>query len=430
MTGSPQDPGVLSSGPLSKPPRIFYGWWMVASSFLMMMVSGGILSYGFTAFFNPIIDEFGWTRAETSLAFSLRGLEGGIAQPIIGVLVDRLGPRKLILSGVMAAGVGFVLMAATPSLWYFYATFLLVATGTSAGWGTPQYTAIANWFTTKRSLAMGFLSSSYGVSGIMVPMLVASIAVLGWRWTLVLAGLILIVVGVPNAFVIKHRPPREDPAAGADRVKTPAGIERGRPVPVGLSAVEVLRTRTFWLLIGFVSFSGFAEAAIAVHFIPHLTSLGFSREMGGLILTGATFSSLIGRVGFAWLGDHFSKRHLMAISTVLRLVGVVTFTFMTEPWLIIPFLFTYGPGYGAPIPLMSALQVDYFGLKAFGTVRGLIYTGWTIAAMVGPLVAGWVFDVAGSYQPALVVFSASIVISIPMILAATAPGRAGAPQVC
>ncbi|MFH1485178.1 MAG: MFS transporter, partial [Chloroflexota bacterium] len=125
---------------------VFYGWWIVGASFITLFVNGGVLSYGFTAFFNPIIDEFSWSRAATSFAFSLRSLEGGVAQPIVGFMVDRFGPRKLIVAGVAAAGAGLVLMSRTESLWYFYVTFSILALGTSAGFGTPQYAAIANWF--------------------------------------------------------------------------------------------------------------------------------------------------------------------------------------------------------------------------------------------------------------------------------------------
>jgi len=115
-----------------KHPRVFYGWWVVGSCFLVALYVGGVIFYGFTAIFEPIADEFGWSYTQISLAASLRGLEVGLLSPFIGILVDRWGPRKLIFGGAIILGSGFILLSRTGSLGIFYGAFILIAIGVSA----------------------------------------------------------------------------------------------------------------------------------------------------------------------------------------------------------------------------------------------------------------------------------------------------------
>ena len=132
------------------PPKIFYGWWIVVASFLTALYVGGAVFYGFTALFEPIIAEMGWSHTQLSLAASLRGLEIGILSPFIGFLVDRVGPRKVIFAGVLATAVSLVMLSYATSLLTFYSAFALMAVGTSASTVTVMLTAIANCSTSRR----------------------------------------------------------------------------------------------------------------------------------------------------------------------------------------------------------------------------------------------------------------------------------------
>jgi len=157
-----------------------------------------------------------------------------------------------------------------------------------------------------------------------------------------------------------------------------------------LSGKQSLRTRTFWMLALFNLFSGFSVTAIAVHEMPFLISVSISEKLAALTMLGITTSSLIGRLGFAWLGDIYDKRRLLAIAGILQTVGMFIFANIRSPWMIIPFLLTYGPGYGARFPLLPAMQADYFGTKTFASLRGLYALGFTIPGLIAPLFAGWV----------------------------------------
>jgi len=131
------------------PFKVFYGWWIVVASFLTALYLGGAVFYGFTAFFEPIVDEMGWSYTQLSLAASLRGLEMGILSPIVGILADRWGPRRLIFGGVLVTVASLLLLSSTTSLIMFYVSFALLAIGVSACTVTVLLTAVANWFRRK-----------------------------------------------------------------------------------------------------------------------------------------------------------------------------------------------------------------------------------------------------------------------------------------
>lgn len=405
---------------------IFYGWWVVAASCVIFLFVGGTTFYGFTAFFNPIVAEMGWSRAQTSLAFSLRSIEGGIVRPIFGFLIDRVGPRKCIFGGMLVIGVSLILMSRTDSLYYFYGTFLLMALGSSAALGLAEYAAVANWFKRRRSLALGILSAGYGLSGVMAPILAFLIRTYDWRVTMVIMGIATLTIGPPLSLLIRHRPEQygylpdgDKPGDRGSLSQDSGGIELGRDMAAEkeLSVRQALRTRTFWMLALFNLFSGFSVSAIAVHEMPYLISLGISEKLAALTMLGITTSSLIGRLGFAWLGDIYDKRRLLAIAGVLQTVGMFIFANIRSPWMIIPFLLTYGPGYGARFPLLPAMQADYFGTKTFASLRGLYALGFTIPGIIAPLFAGWIYDVQGSYHLAFTLFAILCIFAIPTILA-------------
>lgn len=407
----------------------FYGWWIVIASFFMFLISGGIAFYGFTTFFNPIAEEFGWSAAQISFAFSLRSIEFGIMAPLVGFLMDKVGVRKIIIFGMAVSGLGFLLMSRTNSLLFFYGAFLLLSIGTSCGLGMGQYVAVANWFSKKRTWVMGIMSAGYAFSGVVGPVLVWLIEQYGWRSTMVIAGVVMLVVGIPLGFVIRHRPepygylpdgetqdasPQSESTSG--KLPATGALTTDLPEHTGLSPRQAIMTRVFWILIIFVSLTGFAQSAINVHEMPYLTSVGISRETAGWTILGITGLSLIGRLGFGWMGDRHDKRYLLAIGAALQFFGVLIFAWISSPWMLIPFLLLYGPGYGSQIPIWPAIRADYFGLKHYAAIGGLQALGWTISGIIAPVLAGWVFDTWGTYRPIWLVYAIATAVAIPLVL--------------
>jgi MFS family permease len=414
--------------------KFFYGWWIVIACILMHFMGGGAFFYGFSVFFNPIRDEFGWTAAQTSIAFTLRGLETGAFSPLVGILVDRMGPRTMMVSGWVVIGLGFMVMSQIHSLWAFYGAFLLVALGMSFGTGIVMNTVVANWFNKKRSRALALVFIGPGISGVLAPVLALGIAHLDWRNTLLITGIVLLSFGVPLSFLFRHKPgdygylpDGDNPSETTEIVEETKKVTKQNSYGLneGYTGKEALKTQAFWLLSMVFFFQALGTSAVTVHIVPYLESGNVPTEIAAIAVTGLTLCSLIGRIGFGFLGDFMNKRILIAISLVIQTVGLLIFAFVTEDkiWLLIPFLLTYSPGFGGPIPLRAALQADFFGTKNYGTIMGLIGLIGTLGGLVSPIVAGWVYDTLGSYHIAWIWFAILSAPAIPIILLTKAPPR-------
>ncbi len=186
--------------------RVFYGWWVVVACAGINLLFGAAFFYGFTAFFNPMVDEFGWAYAAISLAFSVRSFESGIAAPVVGFFVDKVGPRRLLLFGVAVTGLGFILLSQVHALWTYYSAFLVLSVGFSAASTVVTMAAVARWFRKRVSRAMGFMTAGYAVGGLLVPVIVWLIAQYGWRGALVVMGVASWLIGVPLCLVVRDRP--------------------------------------------------------------------------------------------------------------------------------------------------------------------------------------------------------------------------------
>lgn len=406
--------------------KIFYGWWIVLASAIMHFIGGGTFYYGFTVFFNPIRNAFGWTAAATSIAFTLQRLESGILGPVAGFLVDKLGPRKLMLGGWTITGLGFLLMSRIDSPWEFYGTFLVIATGMSFASGLVSNTAIANWFTRKRSRALAVTFIGPGASGLLAPLLAFAILQVGWREVLAYVGIALWVIGIPLSLLMRHKPsqygylPDGDSTASLDKSAAKAG---SGATAAEFSAREALKTRAFWMLAFVSFFQQVGTSAVMVHIVPYLESVGVPTTIAALSVTGMTVFSLIGRLGFGLLGDFTNKRYLIATALALQTIGLFIFSLIgvDRMWLLLVFLLTFGPGYGGPIPVRPALQADYFGTRSFGTIMGLIAVVAMLGGLASPVLAGWMFDTLGSYHLAWQLFALATLPAIPLMLLAKPP---------
>jgi len=420
----------LMSVTTEKKGKLFYGWWIVIACAIQNIFAGGTFFYGFTAFFNPIREQFGWTSAQTALAFSLQRLEGGIAAPLVGYLFDRLGPRKLILFGMIVAGGGLIYMSRIQSLGAFYGAFIVIAVGTSFGLAAVSMATIANWFIRKRGRALSFLMAGFGLSGTVVPLLVLLIAQFDWRTSLVIVGIGFWVIGIPVAMVTRHKPEQYGYLPDGDTVVTSdneasAVIESSSTGPasseINFGIREAMRTRAFWLIALTYMMAQFATSSVMILEMPHLENVGISRQLAGLVMTFMTLLSLVGRLGSGFLGDKIDKRYVIAGALALQCIGMIVFANIQQPWHLIPFLILYGPGYGGTIPIRPALTADYFGRTNFGTIQGLMMGIAVLGGVVSPVVAGQFFDITGTYREIFLIYAALIVVAIPAILAAKRP---------
>jgi len=176
---------------------VFYGWWIVAGSVLVGLYVGGIIVYGFTAIFEPIVQEFGWSYAAVSFAASFRGAESGLLEPVVGRLVDRWGPRRVVFAGGLFTAAGLFMLSNTTSIAMFYGSFVLLAAGFSSCGTTVLVSAVANWFRARLAFATGIALSGFGVGGLILPVMVALISRYGWRETFLVLALGALVLVLP-----------------------------------------------------------------------------------------------------------------------------------------------------------------------------------------------------------------------------------------
>ena len=390
--------------------QLYYGWYIAgagaASNFLII----GIAIFGFGVFIEPMRAELHWSLTAISIGLSLRSFEQGLLAPVTGILVDRLGPRRMAVAGVVLLVLGLLIFSQARQLWVFYVATATMAVGQSVGSFTPFSAAIMRWFDRKRGRAMGLLNSGNGAGYFVVPLLAALINAMGWRPTLVLAALVILALGIPLAFVLRDGPEhyglRPDGAAPTEDVSD----EAADYVVGGLSVAEALHTPAFYLIALAVGSSGAIQIPWIIYQVPHFQNVGFSLQAAAVIggIYGAMQIALRFTVG--WVGDLVGRRRLLILSFLLQGIGLLIFANLTREraWLLPAYYLTYGIGHASWLIMQMTMVADYFGTRHYATLRGLTSTLQMPIGVLTPVLVGWSFDQTGSYR---LIFTAYAVVA-------------------
>ena len=402
--------------------RVFYGWYIVAASVGLNFYLSVVFFQGFQVFFLPIASEFGWSRALTSGAFSLRQLESGLLAPVIGFLVDRWGPRIVILLGVIVGAAGLVMLGYINSLSTFYVAFFVASLGVSAAsHGVSWAVAVSNWFRRLQGRALGLAMLGPVVGGPFVVIIAIAEGLLGWRIAVMLSGVGLLIVGIPLALVARDKPERYGYLPDGNTLPQPRIDEvqeesDRKEVAWGLTAAQAIRTRDFWVLtmlfgVQFVGISG-----LMVHLIPLLEGIDFSAAQAAGILGMVFLLSGIGRVSAGFLADLVDFRLVIACLVSSQAIALLILTRIQEPvfWQVVIFALLFGIGFGGTIPLRPFIIMRVFGSRAFGALQGMVQGGAIGAGMAGPIFYGSVFDSTESYDLAIYASVAVILVAIPL----------------
>lgn len=387
---------------------IFYGWYIVFFGSLIVAVGSGILYHGFTVFFLPLKRDLAVSSAAISLLYGAARLEGGAEGPLVGYLIDRFGPRVLILAGVTLAGLGLIFLSTVHTFWSFFFIYIfVVAFGFNAGFFHPVYAAINNWFIRRRGIGFGVIGASSSIGGmVMAPLLSYLILNFGWRTAAVLAGVLIILVGFPSGWRIYRSP--EALGLLPDGQSSLEGREfekssRKKINTKDFTVKEALRTLTFWLLFLAITLRIFVTVALTIHFVPLYVWKGLS-EVASAYMVSLFASSTIGTTLLCGLlGDRWGKALLCSLGIIPTVAGMFCLIFFSSS----PYLYILPIGLAitmGTVPLNWALIGDFFGRKSFGTLRGLMGIGNGLGTFLSPIYAGWVFDSIGSYSPALGTF--------------------------
>ncbi len=404
--------------------KVFYGWWVVSACFLIWLYLGGVVVLGFTAFFEPIANEFGWSYAQISLAASLRGVEVGLLSPILGLIIDRWGPRRLMFGGTILLGLGLMFLSRTTSLGMFYGAFALVAMGASGLSPTVTMTAVTNWFRRKVGLANGIMSCGFALGGLLVPVVVRLIDIFGWRTAIFILGVGMWVVGLPLSLLVRHKPEQYGYLPDGEQSNSIIpyeGLGPAQTYEVDIGVKQALKSRAFWHIGLVMTFVFLAISAVTVHVMPYLSSVGIARSTSSVVATATPLISIVGRLASGWLSDRFNKTRVATGFFAIMGLGLLFFSYASNEgvWLLIPFIILFGIGWGGNAPIRAALLREYFGRTKFGTILGFMMGMIALGGIIGTLFAGWVFDNWGSYHAAWLIFACLVFVALGIM--ATTP---------
>lgn len=414
---------------------LWYGWWVLIAATSAITLESGALIFGFSVFFVPIVQEFGWSRAAAAAGSSLARLESGIFGPVEGWLIDRLGARRAMLVGIPIFGFGFILMSQMHSLIEFYVIYIVCFSfAASIGFFNSCSAAVANWFIRRRSLALGIMSSGIGLGTLLVPGVAWLINEYGWRNAAITIGITTWVIGIPLALMMRHRPedsgnhPDGDPpriVAAADSIdRTGYGPQH---VELAINGRQAIRMPTFWILAFSFALRLMATAAVSLHMFPFMVDIGIPLEMAGIMTTVLGVLGIFGRLGYGWLGIHWGEKRTYAMGLISLIIGFVVLAFTTSIIGIVISLVFYAPAYGGLATQMLVLRGRYFGRRSFATIGGLMAPVLTLGTITGPIYAGWLYDTTGSYRVAFMSFAVLMVLALALLWILPRPSTVPAP---
>jgi len=396
--------------------KLFYGWLIVGVSFVSMAFWMGIRS-SFSLFYAKLVDELGWTRADMALSQSITLLMYMISVPFIGGFIDRFGPKKVIIPGVILTGAGLALCATIKTIFAMYVFYGLIV-----GIGTPfisivAYSSVlAHWFKKKRGLASGIATSGMGAGTFgLVVLSKILIGTYGWRQAFLILGLLTLCLLLPaNGMFLRHRP--EEIGLGPDGVQNclPQGKDRARKKKIG----RILKSREFVMCVGFASLALLTVHIILVHNVRILMDQGIPMEKAADALAMVGLLSSFFRVFWGWLSDKKGRELSYTSGAVFLLLSSV-FLFFTKAereWSLYIFVLTFSAGWAVTAPSFMALLADLFKGEQFGAIYGLFESMIYGLSVAGVWIVGLIYDLTGTYWPTtFVIIVASVILSVWII---------------
>ena len=374
-------------------------WVVVGAVWVTLAIASG-LYFSFPVFFVALLEEFGWSRGATAAAFSIASIVQGVLSPVVGMLVDRVGPRRVMFGGVWVVGGACLLASRIQSPWALYAVIgVLSAAGVCAVSWVPSSILLARWFAERRGTIMGIAFSGMGAGVLAVgPLAQWLIAGYGWRTAYVVLGVGTLVVLVPTVWLGV----REAPAAPA-----PSGADRGAPaVRAGLEVGDALRTRAFWALFTAYLCTPLAVFPIVTHQVAFAVDHGFPRLFVAGIFGLTGLLSVVGRIVFGIAADRIGRALSATISYGCTALGTLCLLGL-EIWPHAAALYLYalffGLGFGARGPIITAIAAQLFPGQRFGVIYGIMSVGNGIGGGVAPWFGGFVHDLTGSYRVAFLI---------------------------
>lgn len=407
-----ENPELLPQSGNAKRSGLFYGYVIVICSFFVLAVSFGV-GYSFGTFFNALLADFGWTRAATSVGYSMSQFAAGIAGICTGWFTDRFGPKPTIIFCGISLALGCFLMSLVQEAWQlnlFYGVLVGIGFG---GAMIPLMTTISRWFVSRRGLMTGIVVSGVGFGTILMPILAtALLSVYHWRTSFVIIAVISIIVIIPSALLLKRDPSKIGQSALGEEN---AASNNKKPVS-GLTFRQAIRTSQFWTIFSFYFIFGFFVQSIMLHTIPHAKTLGIDAGSAALIVSCIGVGSICGRIIMGSLSDRIGVKNSVLIAFVVAILGFGWLLMADQLWMLFIFGVIFGFAYGALIALQALVGAKMFGLVSVGAIVGTIVFAYTTGGSIGPIVTGYIFDVTGNYTLAFRIFLVLAVLALVLAL--------------
>src|SRR2546421_1446534 len=363
---------------------------VAATSFLALFAIVGLALYGLPFFYDFMVRDFGWSRARVTSGNALSKLVVGPAFGFFaGWTVDRFGPRRLMVAGILMAGIALVGLGMIHTLAGFYLFYLFNALGNVCGGPLPNQVLLSRWFTTTRGRAMGFAYLGIGIGGALVPFLAVWLTrAVGWQGALQALGAGIVIVALPLTLVVRESPEETSPTS--------------RTSP-NASIAAVLRSPPFYLLLAGSMCSIAAVGGTNQHLKLFLSlDHGFTQAAAAQIASLVLASSLVGRLGMGWLADRFPKKYVMLLIYVLVASGIPLLFLVGKPGAIYLFAVIFGIGLGGEYMVIPLMAAELFGVRVLGRAMGVVLTADGVAEAVAPVLVGRMHDVTGSYATGFV----------------------------
>jgi len=408
--------------PAAPRPRFFHGWLVVAGAFAVMFVGFGC-AYTFSAFLDALQRDFGASRGEVSLVFSLAGFLYFGLGVFSGPLADRWGARRLAVAGMVLVGLGLALASQARSLTQiFWAYGLGVGLGVGASY-VPVLGAVQRWFVRQRGFASGLAVSGIGVGTLAMPPLASRlIDTLGWRDAYLALGVLAAVVGVGLALLVENDPR----ARGLGPDGDPPKAQASTALPPGASVREAIGSGRFAGLYAACLISSFGLFVPFVHLVPYAVDHGVAASSAVLLLGAIGVGSTAGRFFLGGLADRMGRHYALPLMSAGMALSLGVWAVSGGFWGLALFAFAYGVFYGGFVALLPALVMDWFGGRHIGAIIGILYTSVAVGTLIGPSAAGFAFDLTRSYLlPILVAIGANLV-AAGLLLAMARRGRRAA----
>ncbi|MEX0799773.1 MAG: MFS transporter [Dehalococcoidia bacterium] len=391
--------------------KVFYGWYILAGSVVAMALGSGTSFWAFGLYVEPLESDFGWSRAEVSLGFSISLLVSGLSGPLVGRWIDVRGPRSAIIVGAVFTALSYVLLATTAELWQWYAYNTVNAVFRQLMFFIPFQALISRWFDRRRGIALGILATGFSMGGfVVVPVMRVVIDSIGWEGSFVFSGAVILAVYVPMGLLLVRNSPAQ---MGTFVDGEPRLDAAGQPAPPlalgGITAGQALRSPYFWVMAMALTLFFYGAFGWLVHQVPFYESVGISRGVAAALVSAAAAGGMASRLVFGYLADRIPRIETAAMGLIACLMAGLTALLLDSGTAgIIVFLTFWVVGSGGGPLLEPLLLPRAFGLRHFASILGTLVVIETIGIIVSPAASGAIYDSTGSYDWALAMWLAAL----------------------